>query len=108
MNCGGAAKPGPMEILQHGPTDPRTLENAAHQNVVIAIVPPKSHSQPYRIYRVGNIDAIVQLWLQQTRSKPEVQAGSCTRNCARMRVLLLAGRKRTADREKSCFPLVNR
>jgi hypothetical protein len=66
VDCGGAAKPGPVEILQHGPTGRRTLENADHKNVVIAILPPKSHSQRYRIYRLGNIDAVVQLWLQQT------------------------------------------
>jgi len=37
-----------VEILQHGPTDPRALENADHQNA-IAILPPKSHTQPYRM-----------------------------------------------------------
>jgi hypothetical protein len=37
-----------MEILQYGPTDPQALENADHQNA-IAILPPKSHTQPYRI-----------------------------------------------------------
>src|SRR5215470_7819600 len=45
MDCSRAAKPGPMEILQHGPTGPPTLENADHQNVVIALLPPKSHIQ---------------------------------------------------------------
>jgi hypothetical protein len=45
---GGAAKPSAMEILQYGPTDPQALENADHQNA-IAILPPKSHIQPYRI-----------------------------------------------------------
>jgi hypothetical protein len=48
VDCGDAAKPGPMEILQDGPTDPRALENANQQNA-IAILPPKSHTQPYRI-----------------------------------------------------------
>ena len=61
VDCGGAAKPRPMEILQHSPTGLRALENADHQNVVIALLPPKSHSQRYRIYRLRNIDAIVQL-----------------------------------------------
>src|SRR6184192_2908820 len=57
VDCGGAAKPSPMEIPQYGPTCPRALENADHQNV-IAILPPKLHTQPYRI-RFKNIDAIV-------------------------------------------------
>jgi hypothetical protein len=43
VDRGGAAKPRPMEILQHGPTACWTLENADHQNA-IAILPPKSHS----------------------------------------------------------------
>jgi hypothetical protein len=46
VDCGDAAKPGPMEILQYGPTDPRALENADHQNA-IAILPPKSHTRSY-------------------------------------------------------------
>src|SRR5437870_10526046 len=53
----GAAKPSTMEILQDGPTGSDALENADHQNA-IAVLPPKSHIQPYRI-RLGNIDAIV-------------------------------------------------
>jgi hypothetical protein len=69
VDCGRTAKPSPMEILQHGPTNPRTLENADHQNIVIALLSPKSHSQLYRIYWLGNIDAIVQLRLQQTASQ---------------------------------------
>jgi hypothetical protein len=67
VDCGGPAKPCPVEILQDGPTGPRTLENADHQSA-IAILPPKSHSQPYRIYRLENIDAIVRLWRQQRKS----------------------------------------
>ncbi len=38
----------------------------------------------------------------------EAQAGSCTRNSARMAAFLLADRERDADRKKSPFPLVNR
>jgi hypothetical protein len=37
-----------MEILQYGPTNPRALENANQQNA-IAILPPKPHTQPYKI-----------------------------------------------------------
>src|SRR6266480_1801517 len=48
VDRGDAAKPGPMEILQYGPTDPLALENADHQNAM-AILPPKSHTQPYKI-----------------------------------------------------------
>jgi hypothetical protein len=43
VDYGGAAKPAPMEILQHDPTDHRALENADDQNV-IAIFLPKSHT----------------------------------------------------------------
>ena len=38
----------------------------------------------------------------------EAQAGSCTRNCARMTAFLLTGRERDPAREKSRFSLVNR
>jgi hypothetical protein len=48
VHRGDAAKPGSMEILQYGPTNPPALENADHQNA-IAILSPKSHTQPYRI-----------------------------------------------------------
>jgi hypothetical protein len=37
-----------MEIFERNPTGLRALENADHQNA-IAILPPKSHTQPYRI-----------------------------------------------------------
>jgi hypothetical protein len=30
VDCSDAAKPGPIKILQYGPTDPRALENANH------------------------------------------------------------------------------
>jgi hypothetical protein len=60
MNCGGAAKPSPIKTLQYGLTAPGVLENADHQNA-IAIPAPKSHTQPYKIHRLGNIDVIVQL-----------------------------------------------
>src|SRR5262249_58985329 len=109
MNCGGATKPGTIKILQYGLTALGALENADHQNA-IAILPPKSHTKPYKIYRLANIDAIVQLWLQETApaeeatgSKSELQAGLCTRSCARMRISLLR-RKRDPDREKARFP----
>ena len=42
------AKPSAMEIFEHSPTGLRALENADHQNA-IAILPLKSHTQPYRI-----------------------------------------------------------
>jgi len=58
MDRGGAAKPSAMEILQYRPTGSQALENADDQNA-IAILPPKSHTQSYRIYRVANIDASV-------------------------------------------------
>jgi hypothetical protein len=48
VDCSDAAKPGPIKILQYSPTGPRALENANHQNA-IAILPPKPHTQPYRI-----------------------------------------------------------
>jgi hypothetical protein len=48
VDRGGAAKPSAMEIFEHSPTGLRALENADHQNA-IAILPPKSHTQPYRI-----------------------------------------------------------
>src|SRR5881397_645982 len=34
VDCGGAAEPGPMEVLQYGPTCPRALENADHKNAI--------------------------------------------------------------------------
>jgi ABC-type lipoprotein export system ATPase subunit len=43
-----------MEILQYGQAGFRALENADHPNA-IAILPPKSHTQPYRIW-LGNLD----------------------------------------------------
>jgi hypothetical protein len=37
-----------MEILQYRPTGSHALENADDQNA-IALLPPKSHIQPYKI-----------------------------------------------------------
>ncbi len=48
MDRSGAAKPSAMEILQYRPTDSHALENADDQNA-IALLPPKSHIQPYKI-----------------------------------------------------------
>jgi hypothetical protein len=48
VDRGGAAKPSAMEIVQYRPTGSGALENADHQNA-IAILPPKSHTQSYRI-----------------------------------------------------------
>jgi hypothetical protein len=48
VDRGGAAKPSAMEILQYRPTGSRALENADHQNAIV-ILPPKSHTQSYRI-----------------------------------------------------------
>jgi hypothetical protein len=61
-----------MKILQHRSTGRRALENADHQNVVIVPILPKFHSQPYRIYRLENIEAIVQVRLQQTSQLAEL------------------------------------
>ena len=44
----GSTKPSAMEILQYGSTGSHALENADDQNA-IALLPPKSHIQPYRI-----------------------------------------------------------
>jgi hypothetical protein len=44
----GSTKPSAMEILQYGPTDSNTLENADDQNA-ITLLPPKSHRNFYRI-----------------------------------------------------------
>jgi hypothetical protein len=48
MDRGGTTKSSAMEILQYGPTDSHALENADDQNA-IALLPPKSHIQPYKI-----------------------------------------------------------
>jgi hypothetical protein len=44
----GPTKPSAMEIPQYGSTCSNTLENADDQNA-IALLSPKSHTQPYRI-----------------------------------------------------------
>jgi hypothetical protein len=41
-------KPSAIKIPQYGPTDALTLENADDQNA-IALLPPKSHTNFYRI-----------------------------------------------------------
>src|SRR6266496_93711 len=48
VDRGGAAKPSAMELLQYRPPGFHALENADDQNV-IALLPPKSHIQPYKI-----------------------------------------------------------
>jgi hypothetical protein len=48
VDCSDAAKPGPIKILQYGSTDPRALKNANYQNAIV-VLPPKPHTQPYRI-----------------------------------------------------------
>jgi hypothetical protein len=57
VDCGDAAEPGSVKILQYGPTGPRALKNANQQDA-IAILLPMSHIRTYRI-RFRNIDAIV-------------------------------------------------
>jgi len=44
----GPTKPSATEIVQYGPTGSHALENADDQNA-IALLPPKSHTQPYKI-----------------------------------------------------------
>jgi hypothetical protein len=44
----GPTKPSAMEILQYRPAGSRALENADDQNA-IALLSPKSHTQPYKI-----------------------------------------------------------
>jgi len=44
----GAAKPSAMEIVQYRPAGSHALENADDQNA-IPLLPPKSHTQPYKI-----------------------------------------------------------
>ena len=75
-----------------------------------------------RAWSIGIENLQLQMHLQGTYQVPnradkigslfgnisEAHAGSCTRNCARMTTLLLAGRERGADLEKSRFSLVNR
>jgi hypothetical protein len=48
VDRGDAAKPSAMEILQYRPAGSHALKNAHDQNA-IAILPPKSHIQPYKI-----------------------------------------------------------
>jgi hypothetical protein len=57
VDRGNAAKSSAVEILQCRSAGFHALKNAHDQNA-IAILPPKSHIQPYKI-RLGNIDAIV-------------------------------------------------
>jgi hypothetical protein len=48
VNRCSPTKPSAMKIPQYGPTDFHTLENADEQNA-IALLPPKSHTNFYRI-----------------------------------------------------------
>jgi len=48
VDRGSPAKPSAMEILQYRAAGSHALENTDDQNA-IALLPPKSHTQPYKI-----------------------------------------------------------
>jgi hypothetical protein len=68
-NCGDAAKPGAMEILQYGQTGPRALENADHKNAIV-IFSPKSHTQSFSHDLVSRTVSTAWIAIAGTNNRP--------------------------------------